>query len=113
MLLDKKVYSVGETMRMDVYFANQAGSIPVDWYAACEDFDGYLSYYPSMRAVPTPAFAGLVVPTDTGLILTLDTMRAPRFPGHYKWKTGFKRAGQDGWLGLGFTVSAEFDVVAD
>ncbi|MCK4305732.1 MAG: hypothetical protein KAY24_15950, partial [Candidatus Eisenbacteria sp.] len=113
MLLEKEAYSPGETTRMDVYFANQAGSIPVDWYAACEDWDGFLAYYPSMTGVPIPAFAGLVVPTDTGLILPLDTMRAPRIPGHYKWKTGFKRAGQDGWLGLGFTTSTEFDVVAD
>ena len=100
---------------MDAYFANQAGSIPVDWYAAIEDEHGNLFYWPSYTQRKTPAFEGLLVPTDTALILQLDSITIPDVvaPGHYRWKTGFTRAGEDTWLGLGFTTSAEFDVVAD
>jgi len=115
MLLDKAVYSWGETMQVDAYFANQAGSIPIDWYAACEDEQGNLFYWPSYTQQKTPALEGLIVPTDAAVILPLDSITIPDDvpPGHYKWKTGFTRAGQDGWLGLGFTTSAEFDVLAD
>ena len=115
LLLDKAAYSWGDAMRLDAYFANQAGSIPVDWYAAVEDENGNLFYWPSYTSVKTPAFEGFLVPTDTALILHLDDITIPDgiAPGHYKWKTGFKRAGETMWLGLGFTASAEFDVVAD
>jgi len=115
MLLDKVSYSLGETMQVDAYFANQAGSIPVDWYAAAEDEHGNLFYWPTYTQAKTPALAGLLVPTDTALILHLDDITIPNDvpPGHYKWKTGFTRAGQDAWLGLGLTSSAEFDIAAD
>jgi len=115
LLLDKNAYLHGESMRVDACFANQAGSIPIDWYAACEDEQGNLFYWPSYTQAKTPALAGLLVPTDTALILHLDDITIPDDvpPGHYKWKTGFTRAGQEAWLGLGFTASAEFDVVAD
>ncbi len=115
MLLDKKAYSFGEAMRVDVCFANHAGSIPIDWYAAVEDEHGNLFYWPTFTPVKTPAFEGLLVPTDLALILQLNNIMMPDgiASGHYKWKTGFTRAGNDTWLGLGFTTSAEFDVVAD
>jgi len=115
MLLDKEAYPLGETMQVDAYFANQAGSIPVDWYAAAEDEHGNLFYWPTYTQAKTPALAGLLVPTDTALILHLDDITIPDDvpPGHYKWKTGFTRAGQDTWLGLGFTASAKFDVLAN
>ena len=102
-------------MRVDAYFANQAGSIPVDWYAAIEDAQGNLFYWPSFTQAKTAGLHGLLVPTDTALILHLDDIVIPGDvpPGHYKWKTGFTRAGQDTWLGLGFTATGEFDVVAD
>jgi len=61
-----------------------------------------------------PAFEGMLVPTDTGLILQLDLITMRDVPsGHYKWKTGFTRAGQETWLGLGFTTSTEFDVMSE
>jgi len=49
------------------------------------------------------------------LILALDDITIPDdvTAGHYTWKTGFTRAGQDTWLGLGFTETGEFDIVAD
>ncbi|HUT02528.1 MAG TPA: hypothetical protein VM163_01380 [bacterium] len=114
MLLDKDAYSSGEAMRVEACFANQAGSVPIDWFAAIEDEQGNLFYWPSYTQEKTPAFAGLLVPTDTAFILPLDAITIPDgiAPGHYKWKTGFTRAGDSTWLGLGFTASAEFDIVA-
>ncbi|MBN1592069.1 MAG: hypothetical protein JW941_02325 [Candidatus Coatesbacteria bacterium] len=114
-LLDKEAYSPGDTMRVDAYFANQAGSVPIDWYAGVEDESGNLFYWPTFTKSKTPAFEGLLVPTDLGLILQLDNIVIPDDvpPGHYKWKTGFTRAGQDLWLGLGFTETCEFDIADD
>ena len=113
-LLDKKAYSHGDGIRVDAYFANQAGSIPIDWFCAVEDEEGNQFYWPTYRSEKTPAFEGLVVPTDTALILHLDDITIPDgiAPGHYKWKTGLTRAGQDTWLGIGFTTTGSFDIVA-
>ena len=115
MLPDKKRYSAGEKMQLKKWFANFAGSVAVDWFAAIEDAGGNLFYYPDWSKSPSPAIRGEKVPTDAMSIEDLPPVQLPSSLslGRCKWRTGFKKAGQNEWLGLGFVESGEFELGVD
>ena len=116
------VYVSGDPVRVEVHFANYAGSIAVDWYAGLQFWDTPHIFYwvPNFETgesewveEETPALRGLTVPTDTSFIYDLGEIIIPEYAwdGHYKWRSGFKRAGEDEWLGVGFPSYDEFCVL--
>lgn len=122
-MVDRELYIAGDPSKVQVHFTNYAGSIAVDWYAGLQfwDTDYYFYWAPNWETgestwvtQETPALRNLTVPTDTSFIFDLGEIIIPDYAhdGHYKWHSGFKRAGEDEWLGLGFPSYEEFCVIA-
>jgi len=122
-MIDKAgdVYVAGDAAQIQAHFTNYAGSIAVDWYAALQLWDGPHFYWvPNFETgesewvtEETPALRDLTVPTDTSFVYDLGEVIIPEYAwdGHYKWCSGFKRAGEDEWLGVGFPSYDEFCVL--
>ncbi|MBN1593469.1 MAG: hypothetical protein JW941_09540 [Candidatus Coatesbacteria bacterium] len=111
-LMEKERYAQGEKVQLRKWFKNYAGSVSADWYAAIEDASGNLLYYPSWSKNATPAGKNQTAHTDVMTVEDLPAASLPDdiAPGRYKWRTGFKKADQDEWLGLGFVESGEFEI---
>jgi len=117
------VYVAGDAAKVKVHFTNYAGSIAVDWYAALQFGDGpYFYWVPNPEpgesnwtAEETPAFRNITIPTDTSFIYDLGEIIIPEYAsdGHYRWRSGFKRAGEEEWLGLGFPSYDEFCILVE
>ncbi|MBN1592375.1 MAG: hypothetical protein JW941_03875, partial [Candidatus Coatesbacteria bacterium] len=115
------LYGVLDNVKVEVQFSNYAGSIAVDWYSALEDVSGGRIYWlPNLEtgesfwtAEETPAIANLTVPTDVSMMIQFEPITIPAdfTDGHYRWRSGFKKAGGEEWLGTGFPSYAEFCIV--